>query len=37
MGFGGLRYMEVVYTDLEWQAFVAANNGNLAEEYKKSE
>ena len=37
MGFGGIRYMEVVYTDAEWQAFVKANNNDLSEEYKKSE
>ena len=37
MGFGGIRYMEVNYTDAEWDAFVAANNNNLANEYKKSE
>ena len=37
MGFGGIRYMEVNYTDAEWDAFVAANNNNLENEYKKSE
>ena len=37
MGFGGLRYMEVVYTDAEWADFVAANNNDLSAEYKKSE
>ena len=37
MGFGGLRYIEVNYTDEEWTAFVAANNGDLSAEYKKSE
>ena len=37
MGFGGLRYMEVNYTDAEWTAFVAANNNDLSTEYKKSE
>ena len=37
MGFGGIRYMEVVYTDAEWQAFVQANNNDLSNEYKKSE
>jgi len=36
MGFGGIRYMEVVYTDAEWAEFVAANN-DLTNEYKKSE
>mgnify|MGYP003305505071 CR=1 FL=1 len=37
MGFGGLRYMVVVYNDVEWSDFVKANNGDLSEEYKKSE
>ena len=37
MGFGGLQYMEVVYTDVEWEEFVAANNNDLSSEYKKSE
>ena len=37
MGFGGLRYMEVNYTDAEWAQFVAANNNDLSAEYKKSE
>lgn len=37
MGFGGLRYMEVVYNDVEWTNFVKANNNDLSEEYKKSE
>ena len=37
MGFGGLRYIEVVYTDAEWAEFVAANNNDLSNEYKKSE
>jgi hypothetical protein len=37
MGFGGIRYMEVNYTDEEWTAFVAQNNNDLSTEYKKSE
>ena len=37
MGFGGMRYMVVNYTDAEWTAFVAANNGDLTTEYKKAE
>jgi hypothetical protein len=37
MGFGGIRYMEVVYTDAEWAEFVAANGNDLSSEYKKSE
>jgi len=37
MGFGGLRYIEVNYTDAEWATFVAQNNNDLSAEYKKSE
>ena len=37
MGFGGLRYMEVNYTDAEWAQYVANNGNDLTEEYKKSE
>jgi len=37
MGFGGLRYMVVNYTDAEWTDFVASNNNDLTEEYKKTE
>ena len=37
MGFGGLRYIEVNYTDAEWETFVSQNNGDLSSEYKKSE
>ena len=37
MGFGGIRYMEVNYTDAEWADYVKANNNDLSEEYKKSE
>jgi hypothetical protein len=37
MGHGGIRYMVVNYTDEEWEAFVAANGGNLTSEYKKTE
>lgn len=37
MGFGGIRYMVVNYTDAEWAAFVAANNNDLTNEYKKTE
>ena len=37
MGYGGFRYMEVNYTDDEWAQFVAANNNDLTEEYKKTE
>ena len=37
MGFGGIRYMEVAYTDAEWAQFVADNNNDLSGEYKKSE
>ncbi len=37
MGFGGLRYMEVKYTDAEWADFVAQNGNDLSAEYMKSE
>ena len=37
MGFGGIRYIEVNYTDAEWKEYVNANNGDLSSEYKKSE
>ena len=37
MSFGGLQYMEVVYTDTEWTAFVASNNNDLGNLYKMSE
>ena len=37
MGFGGLRYIQVEYTDAEWAEFVKANNGDLSTEYKKTE
>ncbi len=37
LGFGGIRYMNVEYTDAEWVEFVTANNGDLTNEYKKSE
>jgi len=37
MGFGGLRYIEVNYTDEEWAQFVKDNNNDLSSEYKKSE
>ena len=37
MGFGGLAYMVVEYTDVEWEDFVEANGGNLENLYKQSE
>ncbi|MBP3332679.1 MAG: hypothetical protein J6M35_01385, partial [Clostridia bacterium] len=37
MGFGGMRYMEVNYTDAEWTQFLKDHNNDLTEEYKKSE
>lgn len=37
MGFGGIRYMEVNYTDAEWTEYVAQNNNDLSAEYQKSE
>ena len=37
MGLGGLRYMEVKYTNDEWSAYLTANNNNLESEYLKTE
>ena len=37
MKFGGIRYMQVNYTDSEWTDYVKSHNNDLAEEYKKSE
>ena len=37
MGYGGLRYMLVNYTDAEWVKFVSDNGNDLSTEYKKSE
>ena len=37
MGFGGLRYLIVNYTDAEWTAYVESMNGDLSAEYKLSE
>jgi hypothetical protein len=37
MGFGGLQYMVIEYTDVEWEDFVEANGGNLENLYKQSE
>ena len=37
MGFGGLRYIEVNYTDAEWEQFIKDNGGDLSAEYKKTE
>ena len=37
MGFGGMRYMVIEYTDAEWEQYVESHNGDLTEEYKKSE
>lgn len=36
MGYGGIRYMQVNYTDAEWKAFVSANGNDLTAEYKKA-
>ena len=36
MGFGGIRYMVVNYTDAEWVTFVRQNNGDLSNLYKYS-
>ena len=37
MGFGGLRYIQVNYTDEEWTEFIADHNYNLSEVYKQSD
>ena len=37
LGFGGIQYMVVEMTEDEFKAFVAVNNGDLSNEYKKSE
>ena len=37
MGFGGIRYIIVNYTDAEWTEYVESQNGDLSTEYKKSE
>ena len=29
MGFGGMKYYTFNYTDAEWDAYVAENNGEL--------
>lgn len=34
--FGGIRYLEVNYTDAEWAAFVKANNNDLSSLYKQA-
>ena len=36
MGFGGMRYIEVNYTDEEWVEFVDENGHNLSEVYKET-
>lgn len=36
MGFGGLRYMIVNYTDAEWTEYVSSQGGDLSTEYKKT-
>ena len=35
MGFGGIRYMEVNYTDEEWEAFLIENEYDLSDIYKE--
>ena len=37
MGYGGMRYLVVNYTDAEWAEYVAAHNNDLTSEYKKAE
>lgn len=36
MGYGGMRYRIVNYTDSEWTAYVSSQGGNLETEYKKT-
>lgn len=36
MGFGGMRYMIVNYTDEEWSTYVTSQNNDLSTEYKKT-
>lgn len=36
LGYGGMRYMRVNYTDAEWTAYVTSLGGNLETEYKRS-
>jgi len=36
MGFGGMRYLIVNYTDAEWTEYVKSQNGDLTTEYKKT-
>jgi len=35
LGFGGMRYMTVNYTDSEWDAFVATFGTSKLEEFYK--
>ncbi len=35
MGYGGIRYYVVNYTDAEWDAFVKSNNNDLSNVYKQ--
>ena len=37
MGYGGIRYMTVNYTDFEWNQFVKSMNNDLSNFYKVSE
>ena len=37
MGYGGIRYMTVNYTDYQWAKFVSDNNNDLTNLYKMSE
>ena len=36
MGFGGMQYLTVNYTDAEWTEYVASQNNDLSTEYKKT-
>ena len=37
MGYGGIRYMTVNYTDFQWKQFLKDNNNDLSNLYKMSE
>ena len=37
MGYGGIRYMTVNYTDFQWKQFLKDNNNDLTNIYKMSE
>lgn len=37
MGYGGIRYLEINYTDAEWATFVAEHNNDLTNVYKSEQ